>query len=88
MLLFLLTDENKSSIKININCKIPDAKIYDIKFISIFSIIMIIGMILMIMSYNYVVIRYLIIFTMLLIVFIKREAFLKVLSNVFSKNKA
>ncbi|MCI8352319.1 MAG: oligosaccharide flippase family protein [Clostridia bacterium] len=67
---------------------IPDAKIYDIKFISIFSIIMIIGMILMIMSYNYVVIRYLIIFTMLLIVFIKREAFLKVLSNVFSKNKA
>lgn len=67
--------------KIVIEKHIPDTKIYDIKFIFNFSMVMLLGTFIMLLIYKKTIIRYTMIFMLILIILIKREYFFKSLKN-------
>lgn len=61
---------------------IPDVEIYDIKFICIFSVVLLIAMIVMAISYNFILLRYGIIIIILITLLIKRKVILKIIKEV------
>ena len=61
---------------------IKGEKIYDIKFIAFFSILMLIGMVLMIFVYELTILRYIFILSLFVIVVIKRNYLLSAINNI------
>lgn len=64
---------------------IPGAKIYDMKFIVLFSIIMLFAMLILVIIYKHILIRYIIIGSIFIFIILKRNYFIMLINDISKK---